>query len=120
MLRKIKRTVKTDHGDWLFSPGMQSNIPCRLYYEMTNTHIGDSTWPYIVTPYGAWKLSENVLPNTNTKIRFIVYEGMGQPRRSRYKRHERWIEETMQEIREKEKVPEFVVDTLLGDYRDYG
>jgi len=117
MSRKIKRTVKTEHGDWLFSPGRQSNIPCRLYYEILDTHGGES-WPYVVTPYGAWKLSENVLPNT--KIRFLIYEGTGQPRRKRYKRHERWLEETMQAIREKRKVPGFVVDTLLGDYRDYG
>ena len=89
MPRKIKRTVKTEHGDWLFSPGRQSQVPCRLYYEMTNSHIGDATWPYIVT-------------------------------RSRYKRHARWIEEIMHEVEENKKVPVFVVNTLLGDYRDYG
>ena len=117
MLRKIKRNVKTDLGDWSFSPGQQSQVPCRLYYEISCSHIGEGTWPYVVTPYGAWKLGENVLPNTNTKMRFVVYEGAGQPpKTSRPLRHKRWVEETKQSLIEQDKVPSWVLVRLFGDY----
>ena len=114
---KIKRTVETDLGDWSFSPGKQSRIPCRVYYEIFNEHIGDKTWPYVVTPYGAWKLGENILPNDSTKMRFVVYEGIGEPNKiDRPKRHKRWVEETKENLVEQNKVPSWVLLRLFGDY----
>ncbi|SVE51239.1 uncharacterized protein METZ01_LOCUS504093 [marine metagenome] len=99
--------------------GQQGHGRCRLYYEVTHAHIGDDTWPYVVTRYGAWKLGENVLkdrfPNNKTRLRFIVYDGMGEPNKNRHERRARWMKETKETIKEKKKVPEFVLDKLFED-----